>query len=329
MIKPLKLKRVTPYIFMAGLLAVMLLLILYPERYIKSSMDGITLFVTAVLPSLFPFFFITAILTRMRAVSKLSKVFSPLTKRLFNCSGISSYVYLMSILSGYPVGSKIISELRQSGAIGKNEATRMSAFCSTSGPLFIIGSIGLTMLGNKRAGLIIYLCHILSGLITGLIFRFYGKKEEKSGFLPAAKPKVDNIMGDAMYSSVISILTVGGFITVFCILADMLVDFNLLLPLYALISLLLLPFTKDFELSKYIGEGLIEGTKGCSLLAAHGGPLVLPAISFVIAFGGLSIILQQIVHLKKADVNIGIFLLSKLLHALLSFALCFVATTWL
>jgi sporulation integral membrane protein YlbJ len=228
----------------------------------------------------------------------------------------------MSILSGYPVGSKIIAELYQNNVINSNESTKMSTFCSTSGPLFIIGSVGIGMLSNKTIGFTLYLCHIISGILCGMIFRFYGGISKD--ILPVKKPAIDNILGEAIYTSVISILTVGGFITIFYILADMLIDFNILLPLQCFISLLLAPFTKDTTLAKYITEGLIEGTRGCGLLASLSNPLVLPAISFVIAFGGLSIIIQQLTYLKKAKANLGVFMLSKFLHATLSFILCFI-----
>jgi len=318
----MKLKKFLPVLFLTGLIAVILLLILYPERYIKSSMNGISLFVKVVLPSLFPFFFITALLTRMKTVSSFAKLLSPLTKKIFRCPGISSYVYIMSILSGYPVGCKIIAELYENKVINSNEATKMSTFCSTSGPLFIIGSIGVGMLANKTAGLTLYLCHILSGFLCGIIFRFYG--DTSTNNMPVKKPAIDNILGEAIYTSVISILTVGGFITVFYILADMLIDFNVLLPLQCFISLLLVPFTKDTTLAKYISEGIIEGTRGCGLLASLSSPLILPAISFVIAFGGLSIIIQQLTYLKKAKANLGIFMLSKFVHAILSFIICLI-----
>ena len=318
----MKIKKVLPFVFLTGLLAVILLIILYPENYLKSSMSGISLFAKVVLPSLFPFFFITALLTRMNSVASFSKLFAPLTKKIFKCPAISSYVYLMSILSGYPVGSKIIADLYENNVITSKEATKMSTFCSTSGPIFIVGSIGIGMLTNKTAGLIVYFSHIVSGLLCGIIFRNFGGGNKE--LLPPKKPKVDNILGEAIYSSVISILSVGGFITIFYILADMLINFNLLLPLQALISLLLLPVTKDTTIAKYISEGLIESTKGCSLLATLSCPYVLPAISFVIAFGGLSILIQQIIYLKKAKVNIGIFLISKVMHAIFSFILCLI-----
>lgn len=62
--------------------------------------------------------------------------------------GVGAYAFIMGIISGYPVGAKIVTEFRKNGDCSKAEAERLLAFTNNSGPLFIIGTIGVSMFGN-------------------------------------------------------------------------------------------------------------------------------------------------------------------------------------
>ncbi len=62
--------------------------------------------------------------------------------------GIGAYAFIMGIISGYPVGAKIVTEFRKNGDCSRAEAERLLAFTNNSGPLFIIGTVGISMFGN-------------------------------------------------------------------------------------------------------------------------------------------------------------------------------------
>ncbi len=62
-------------------------------------------------------------------------------KPIFNVPGIGAYAFIMGIISGYPVGAKIVTEFRKNGECSKVEAERLLSFSNNSGPLFIIGTV--------------------------------------------------------------------------------------------------------------------------------------------------------------------------------------------
>ncbi len=62
--------------------------------------------------------------------------------------GIGAYAFVMGIISGYPVGAKIVTEFKNNGECSKAEAERLLSFTNNSGPLFIIGTVGIAMFGN-------------------------------------------------------------------------------------------------------------------------------------------------------------------------------------
>lgn len=325
----MKLLKANRFLLISTLLFIMLNLVLFPEIYIKSVTDGLKIWALSVLPALFPFFFLTALLTKTGAVEKFAKLSAPATKKLFRCSGISGYVYLMSVISGYPVGAKLICDLRGQNLISKGEADRMSTFCSTSGPLFIFGSVAAGMFLNKKAGVLIFAAHIAASLLSGIIFRNYGEKTNAGGSgLPAHSSNTDNVLYDCIYSSVVSILIVGGFIAVFFVAADMLINLKILSPLAWLFSAMLKPFGITPETASGLVQGLIESTRGCFAVASCGtNPLTVALASMIISFGGMSINIQAICYLQKCGVKVRVYLLSKLLQSVISFLICFALGT--
>lgn len=62
-------------------------------------------------------------------------------KPLFNVPGEGSFPLLMGIISGYPIGAKIVTNFRKNGICTKEEAERLITFTNNSGPLFIIGTV--------------------------------------------------------------------------------------------------------------------------------------------------------------------------------------------
>ena len=57
---------------------------------------------------------------------------------LFNVPGEGAFPLIMGIISGYPVGAKIVTNFRKNGTVTKEEGERLITFTNNSGPLFII-----------------------------------------------------------------------------------------------------------------------------------------------------------------------------------------------
>ena len=143
-------------IFTLLILMIMLLITANPNRYTSGTISGLKLFFFSVLPGLFPFMFLTKLLTELGFLFKITQKLDKLSHNLFGTPGVSIYAFLMSILSGYPIGAKIISDLYEKNLITSQDAQKMSVFCTTSGPIFIIGSVGSLMFGNFKIGMVLY-----------------------------------------------------------------------------------------------------------------------------------------------------------------------------
>lgn len=304
-------------LFCIGIIILILILtVINPEIYVKSAFDGIKLWAITVLPSLLPFFFFTSILTKLGVTKVLSTIFSKPSAKLFRSSGASAYAFLMSILSGYPIGAKIVADMKENGIIDNDEATRLSCLCSTSGPLFIVGSIGIGAFSNKTVGYVLLITHILSALLCGLIFRFYGKESSNKTFNLSLNSS-NNLLYDSVYSSVISVACVGGFICVFSVILTAFANLNVFSPILNLFGN---ATTKN--LVQGFLYGIIECTNGCKMLAKCSLSTYSVAFtSALISFGGFSVWVQSLSFLIPSKVNGKIFCLSKTIQAILSFLL--------
>lgn len=281
-------------------------MVVSPNIYIQESLNGFKAWALNVLPCVLPFIFLTKILSSLGSVQQASKIFAKPIAKLYNCPSESSFVFLMSIISGYPVGAKMTADLYQSGHITKSQAFRMSAFCSTSGPMFIIGAVGAGMLKSSLFGYIIFISHIVGALINGLLYKNIKAKDEDVRIYSHSQNNAFNI-GEIVDDSAKSIIAVGTIIAIFFVIIRSLSPFFNLFPTSIVGTL----------------EGLVEITKGCIDIAS-----TLPikfatlACTFVISFGGLSGILQSLTMLNKLKMPVGLFILQKFTHASISAIVC-------
>ena len=297
------------------------LILSFGSGFSALTLEGISLWLTLILPAMFPYFFITALLSSLSITSKIANKFSPLTKRLFNVSGGCGYAFFMSLIAGYPIGAKIIGDLYEKGAINQSEAIRASTFCSTSSPMFLVNSVGAIMFKKTSFGLILLISSTLSAIIIGIIFSHYNKDDKPNNLTYVSNQKLDNILYESAYSSVISVLVVGAIITVFYILSSLLFRFNILSPIISLFSIIL----GDFDKAKALAFGLIESTSGLKILSTcTSNTLTMPLSALICGFGGLSVIMQSVAYLKKAKIKTAPFVKAKLLSAVINFIITFV-----
>ena len=118
-------------LFPLFLFSLLFLLLLDPSRYFLSVKGGLLLFLSSVLPSMLPYFFFTKLLTATGCVSALSASFGRPVGKVYGVAPIASYPLLMSLLSGYPVGACVLSDLYEKGLLSREDALRAASFTST------------------------------------------------------------------------------------------------------------------------------------------------------------------------------------------------------
>lgn len=313
-------------IFTISIFLIMLLIIASPKRYTEGTVSGLKLFIFSVMPGLFPFMLLTKLLTELGTMFKLCGRFDKISKKLFGTPGISLYAFFMSILSGYPIGAKIIADLYDKQLISENDAKKMSVFCTTSGPIFVIGTVGVIMFNSYLFGIILYASHILSSLLLGIIFNLFSKKDgnlsKNEKVLQFSKR--DNIVSFCVSETINSIFIVGAYITIFYLISELFESIGVFNILNIMLKPIFEVFKIDANLVQGLSYGLIEVTRGVKVLSGFGTTASLVLASGVLSFSGLSIIFQSMAFLKRAKIKTHTFVLYKLVHFIFAMLICFV-----
>lgn len=318
-------------------------LVIFSKSNLIAAKNGLILWANNIVPSLLPFFIATELLSYTNVVSKLGNLLNPIMKPLFHVPGIGSYALLMGIISGYPTGAKIVVNLRNEGLCTKEEAERMLAFSNNSGPLFILGTVGITLFGNSTIGFLLLFTHILACLSVGIIFRFWKFKNNStsnSSFLNKNTNKEEvnfsnlgDILGKSILSSIKTIVVIGGFVVLFSVILSILKNSNVIYILGKCIY----PFLKffgieDFHFATSIVSGFLELTNGViqvTSIACKEISINIILCAFLLGFGGISILLQVYSIIAKSDISIKAYFIGKLLHGALAAFYTFLLITYL
>lgn len=283
------------------------LFIISPSECMNATSNGLKVWIVNVVPALFPFFILTRIIIMLNQTS--IPTLDKFTSKCFRAPN-SGLVYFLSLLSGYPVGAKMISSYYDAGTIDKDTATKMFSFCSTSGPMFIIGTIGIGVFKSAKVGYILLVGHIVGSFVNGLLYR--GKTKPTNQF----KPNITkSSLNEVMFDSINSILLVGGYI-IFASVVIQLMQMSNILPSMANLICKITPFKYNAIYSFLCG--LIEITNGLILLGGINISLSSKIIlaSIIIAFSGICIMLQSLAFLNKIGIKKRTMLIQKLTQAI-------------
>lgn len=307
-------------------------LVIFSKSNLSAAKSGLLLWVNSVVPSLFPFFIATELLSYTNVVTNLGKKLNKIMRPIFNVPGIGSYALIMGIISGYPIGAKIVSNFKEEGLCTEEEAERMIAFTNNSGPLFIIATVGITLFGNTLIGILLLVTHILASISVGIIFRFW--KDNKSSqnninssyhFKPKKEIRFSNL-GDILSKSILSAIhttfIIGGFVVLFSVILSILKNSHfidifsqILNPIFSIFGINDISFIKGFL------SGIIELTNGVMQISAipcKNISINIILCSFLLGFGGISVLLQVFSIISKSNISIRSYFIGKILHGILA-----------
>lgn len=316
-------------------------LVIFSKSNLGATKEGLLLWANNVVPSLLPFFIATELLSYTNVVHKLGTLLNPIMRPLFHIPGIGSYPFLMGIISGYPTGAKIVVNLRNEGLCSKEEAERMIAFSNNSGPLFILGTVGIALFGNTTIGILLLITHILGCISVGIAFRFWKVKNPSfttSAFQSNSKEQVTfsnlgDILGRSILSAIKTVTMIGGFVVLFSVILSILKNSNMI----SILSSSLLPFFKAFGIedirfpTSFIC-GILELTNGVMQVAAIPCKQIsinLILTAFLLGFGGFSVLLQVSSIIAKSDISLKSYFIGKLLHGIFAAFYTFLFITYL
>lgn len=295
----------------------MLISLLFCTDYRLLSFNAISVWAVNVAPIVLPYLILTGLIKNLSPTRKICSRLGKLINKTHKVSSNIGSALFVSLLCGLPVGLNEIALLKNNRIISQQDAVKSCIICSTPSPIFLIASFGRTMCNNALIGLIILASNYIACFITSLILcRFKFSSLNNDTFKPckAYVTKPLNPFYSTVWGATINVLYLGATLSLGYLTIELLHSINVFSPVINLLNCV----TKSEILSKGVVFGLIESTKGLSVISSSLTINGLLACSFISSFGGLSIIIQSAIILKSAKIKTAPFLLSKFLSAVLS-----------
>jgi sporulation integral membrane protein YlbJ len=233
----------------------------------------------------------------------------------------------MGIISGYPVGAKIVGNFKENNMCTEEECERLLAYTNNSGPLFIIGTVGISLFSNSLIGFLLLFTHLLACLTVGVIFRFwkYNSNSTNSNYYVSNKNDVTfsnlgEVLSNSIISAIKSVLVIGGFVVLFSVILSILIKSNFI----SIISMFFYPIFKFFGITnmEFVSSfftGIIELTNGVMAISAIHSKTIsanIILIAFLLGFGGISVLLQVVSITSKYNIPIKSYVIGKILQGI-------------
>lgn len=302
-------------ILCAGMCA---LLIIFNSTAMDAARDGFELWLTSVMPALFPFFVLTSVMSE----AGLLRLVSAGKRGRMGFTGALG-LFAVSMISGSPCGAKLSSMLHDGGMIDDARATRIAAACNMLSPMFIVGSLG-AWLGSVEAAMAIAIGHYTASF-TALLFAVYSKKggaiSGAGGISRASAFRPLPALSRALSDGTMNMVKICGTIVFFMVISR-------LMDAMGVFSALAAPFAQvgvDGDIVSALVMGGFEAVGGAAAAAGASSAALgvkCACSAFIITFGGVCILAQSIPFVK---VKASSYLLQKLLTGILAGIIAYAA----
>lgn len=287
----------------------LILFIINRELVFNTVGFSLDIWITSVLPALFPFFVISDILISYDVIRYIPKVIKNLFKKLFNVSDNGLVVIILSMLSGFPSNARNIKNMYNSNKISKKEGEHLLYFTHFSNPMFILGTLVSIFLKKKELGLIIFISHYLPNIIIGILLRKLNTSKLDINYNNYINNNFGLVLTKSIRKSLDSVFNILGTLTVFLIISSLLINvFNFNNGISLLIKSIL---------------ELTSGLKELSNFNLSNSYLVI-ASSCILSFGGLSVHMQVINELSDTDISYSNFFIGRIIQVILSLVVSYI-----
>ncbi len=278
-------------------LAVILIGAMLPNVMAELVRDGLRLAVKCVVPTAFPFMVILEYYIfygKPESLSPLKKIF----KLVFGASENALGAYIVGNICGFPLGAKILCDEYSLGHLKKDECEQLLAYCENPSIAFIVGAVGVGMMGSYKLGIILLLLTHLSSMLCGIIYR--GKARDLQIVQHNIRQKPSFV--EVVRASGRNCIDIASFIAIFSVVCGI--------------------------IKLCLGNGLLSGiaisiTEVTNALNFFTGSYILPSviryflIGFSLGFGGVCVLMQAAIFASKCQLSLVPYIKIKLTQGLI------------
>ncbi len=299
-----------------GCLCLLLLFLIFSEQTADRVFSGLILCARRVIPSLFPFLIVSALLVSSDLLSPLCRRSAPLFRTLFGIGGEGGCALLLGLVCGFPVATQCACAFYRDGRMSRRELTRFMTFANNPSPAFLVGFVGGSLLDDPGFGWLLFGCTVSASLLWGLLLRAIRGPvcRESAGLVRLAPTKKSGpMLTEAIVNATRSMLSICGFVVFFSALLG---GVEALLP------------ENTAPLFSALLGGCLELTGGMARAAACPAPLCYLLCGLFAGWSGISVHLQLMSLCADTGVSFRPYLLAKLMCGALT-ALLLGPVLWL
>ena len=288
-------------IILITLICLMILYIINSTLITKNILIYTKLFLEKLFPASFLFFTFSSLLIDYNIIEKISN-----TLRI---NGANFYIIAMSLISGFPSGSKYTKDLLEKNLITEKSANYLIKFTHFPNPIFILGPVSL-LFPNKTYALKILVCIIIANFIIAITTY----QKEKSTLPLQRKENISfaKILPKAVISSIKTIIIIYGT-SVFFYLIITIINHYIKLPI------------KEYILM----NGFFDLTNGTFLTSLITNPTTRALyIIFFFCFGGISVHMQTKSIIADTKIKYKNFLIARIFQTIIASILFLLTTNW-
>ena len=286
-----------------------ILIILTPSIILDGTRSGLMLWYYALIPALLPYMILSNIVIKSGLSMELSFLTYPLTK-LLRINPKASYCILSGIFFGYPACAANACALVKEKQLDQETASFCSCAFNNLSPGFIMGFFCIGTLGNTeiipKVFALFYISLLLSTFLIRILF-FRNLKSTTENIMSVQKTSDKNILTSSIKTALINIATLGGYVIVFAILIQYLLN---------------IPYDKITLLAPFL-----EITTGINIICNTFTDIktVLLIIMPLLSFGGISGIFQTLGIDSDRIIDTKKYIYSKVLSGIVSLIVTYLA----
>ena len=201
--------------------------------------------------------------------------------------------------------------LYERGSISRAELEHICTFCNNPSSAFLISAVGGALFGSRMFGVLLYIAHILSSCIVGMIGRFSFSKDKDIYAVPTDSAKKRGGIIESFIRAVTDSASSMLFICAFVVFFSAVVG-------------VIRPFAQSADMPNgaiALMFGFFEMTGGVSEASTLPLGIAIPATAAITGWSGLSVHFQFVAICKEHRFALRPYFLSKALCALLNAAI--------
>ncbi len=285
------------------LLGAMLTAILFSDELGAYVTKGLELALTRVIPTALPFMIISDIVMAYARIDRIP-ILGGSFSIIFGMPPTGVMPYVIGNICGFPLGGKLSTELYRQGILEKEEAEKLLALASNPSPSFIIGSVGVGLLGDRRAGILLLVSVYIASVLVAQFFRGKCRKMNFSIDVAGQSYSLIRSIKSAGEASVV----ISSFIIIFACLVGLIENHITVEPI------------------KTILISVIEVTSAVNYfagLASISEPIKITLIAFSLGFGGISAFAQTASFAEDGGLSMRYYVLIKIIEGFIASVIAF------